>query len=365
MKYAIVLLAAVMIFMLYGILVLLLDKPLYKLLYKNKYGSFEDYKNAQADKTNKFFPMHHYVFVAVSIAVSIYFLPTVFNSLTGSEDNTATIEQKKKDINEFKFIKDGKEYIGKKGDLSAAAIKGISTEKRNSGVNLQITVLIKNLSTNPFYINCDDFKMHDNKGNNYKIATPVFGTDIQPNDEKEVRLGIDLPVSCDVSSLILVCSSELTGLLEEYELPLNNAPATKKGDDSNKQKTEKDVAVNTLIAVLNEVSGNFDSNTLDKIAFNEHRTPVGERTIPYLQEVNQRIKTTIEWNSNQTGIKQKVKYKLWRVYKADDNNYQMDVDIHMGENGVSLKNITVRKINDNEFKVDLETLAMAFLEGGV
>ena len=249
--------------------------------------------------------------------------------------------------------------------MSAAAIKGISTEKRNSGVNLQITVLIKNLSTNPFYINCDDFKMHDNKGNNYKIATPVFGTDIQPNDEKEVRLGIDLPVSCDVSSLILVCSSELTGLLEEYELPLNNAPATKKGDDSNKQKTEKDVAVKTLIAVLNEVSGNFDSNTLDKIAFNEHRTPVGERTIPYLQEVNQRIKTTIEWNSNQTGIKQKVKYKLWRVYKADDNNYQMDVDIHMGENGVTLKNITVRKINDNEFKVDLETLAMAFLEGGV
>ena len=43
----------------------------------------------------------------------------------------------------------------------------------------------------------------------------------------------------------------------------------------------------------------------------------------------------------------------------------MDVDIHMGENGVSLKNITLRKVENDSYKVDLETLALAFLKAGI
>ena len=329
----------------------------------DKYSEYDEWNKSDADNGIKFAMLISAFIIGIGTSYGIvdtinhkYFVGNQRKQV--QSENKVTVD---KDL--WKIKVDDKECTGKKGKKSAVAIVNVNDVSNSKNrKKFEINVVVKNLSSSSFSVDDGDFQLKDIEGNIYDLDGES-SVKIQPKDTKFYKLKAELPKEREVSQLILECLGSLTEFGEDiYKIRLTDVTVENK---ENNKKIDKENAISSLKTVLDEVCSSLDANILNDKSFNEHRTSIGDKTMPYLQEVNGRIKATIKWNSNETGIQQKVKYDWRRIYKADNNNYQMDVDIHMGENGVSLKNITLRKVENDSYKVDLETLALAFLKAGI
>lgn len=90
MKIIVVIVVGVLAIILWILLIALLDKKCYQLFYKSKYASIEDYEQAVKDKSNKFTPVHYYIFIPVALILSIYASSGLFSLFSSPNKNIQT-----------------------------------------------------------------------------------------------------------------------------------------------------------------------------------------------------------------------------------------------------------------------------------
>lgn len=89
MKIVALVIVGVLTIILWILLVLLLDKKCYQLFYKSKYASIDKYEQAVKDKSNKFTPIHYYIFMPIALVLSLFITSEIFAFFSFQSKNVA------------------------------------------------------------------------------------------------------------------------------------------------------------------------------------------------------------------------------------------------------------------------------------